>query len=134
MSAAETDRHGFVLVVDDDQDIRDALESVLGARGHGVATAANGQEAIEVLRGERGRPCLILLDLMMPRMNGIEMHAALQADPALSDIPIVIITGTFALAAAHADTLPTAVLRKPFNTQVLMATVNRFCSPTACQS
>jgi CheY-like chemotaxis protein len=118
----------FVLVVDDDPDIRESVERVLGIHGHAVATAAEGQEAIAILRHAADRPCVILLDLMMPGMNGFELDAELQADPAWSGIPVVIITGAAMLADERASALRREILRKPFPLKVLLSTVNRFCA------
>ena len=117
----------FVLVVDDDPDIRESLETVLGIHGHPVATAADGSEAIELLRREAAAPCLILLDLMMPGMNGFEFRAELEADPTFANIPIIIITGAGVLVDEKANTLRAEVLRKPFDLKALLSTVKRFC-------
>jgi|SRR6185436_7615132 CheY-like chemotaxis protein len=116
-----------VLVVDDDPDIRESLETVLGIHGHPVATAADGSEAIQLLRGGAARPCLILLDLMMPGMNGFEFRAELEADPVFASIPIIIITGAGVLVDERAGTLHAEVLRKPFDLKALLTTVKRFC-------
>jgi CheY-like chemotaxis protein len=117
----------FVLVVDDDPDIRESLETVLGIHGHPVATAADGSEAIELLRRKAAPPCLILLDLMMPGMNGFEFRAELEADPVLANIPIIIITGAGVLVDERAGSLRAEVLRKPFDLKALLTTVKRFC-------
>ena len=125
--AIEASGKRFVLVVDDDPDIRESLETVLGIHGHPVATAADGSEAISLLRRE-GRPCLILLDLMMPGMNGFEFRAELEADPVFAKIPVIIITGAGVLVDEKAGSLRAEVLRKPFDLKALLTTVKRFCS------
>jgi CheY-like chemotaxis protein len=80
-----------VLVVEDDTDLRDAYRAILSRAGYNVLTACDGQEALEVL--EAGiRPRLILLDLMMPVMNGYEFRAAQRMRPELAKIPTVLLT------------------------------------------
>ena len=76
----------LVLVVDDDFDIREALSDVLASEGYSVLTAADGGEALERLRGGV-RPAVMLLDLMMPRVSGVEVIDALRKDESLSKIP-----------------------------------------------
>jgi CheY-like chemotaxis protein len=93
-----------------------------------VATAADGSEAIELLRRQPAPPCLILLDLMMPGMNGFEFRAELEADPQLARIPIIIITGAGVLVDEKSGTLRAEVLRKPFDLKALLTTVKRFCN------
>jgi CheY-like chemotaxis protein len=131
---AETNAGKFVLVVDDDPDIRESLETVLGIHGHPVATAADGSEAIELLRREPATPCLILLDLMMPGMNGFEFRAELEADPLFADIPVIIITGAGVLADEKAGSLRAEVMRKPFDLKALLSTVKRFCPGKAASA
>ena len=80
-----------VLVVDDDEGIREAMGAVLVDEGHRVFTAANGREAMDRLQGGL-RPALILLDLMMPVMDGRQFRAAQLADSRLRQIPVVVIT------------------------------------------
>jgi CheY-like chemotaxis protein len=116
----------MILVVDDDADIRESLEVLLQLHGYRVALAGDGVEALAWLRGG-AHPCLILLDLMMPRMNGVQLRHELAADPQLAGIPIVVITGAGAYAQAKAVELDAQILRKPFDLRTLLATVQRFC-------
>ena len=79
-----------VLVVDDDEEQRRLVRELLGAKGWVVREAANGRLALDAL--EEGVPDILLLDLMMPEMDGFEVVAALQANPAWRDIPVVVVT------------------------------------------
>jgi CheY-like chemotaxis protein len=128
MVAIEPCVGNFVLVVDDDPDIRESLETVLGIHGHAVATAADGAEAITFLRREGAQPCVILLDLMMPGMNGFDFRALQQSDPLLAGIPVVIITGAGVMVDQHTSALAAEILRKPFDLKSLLRTVERFCA------
>src|SRR5438552_202636 len=83
----------FVLVVEDDADIRESLGTILEEEGYGVVTTRNGREALSYLRSGRPRPSLILLDLLMPVMSGAEFRAEQERDPALADIPVVVLSG-----------------------------------------
>jgi CheY-like chemotaxis protein len=116
-----------VLVVDDDGDIREALRDVLEDSGYLVHTAADGREALVVLRREP-HVSLILLDIMMPVMDGWEFRAEQVHDAAIADIPVVVITAVGdadekarAMAAAGA-------LRKPVRLKDLLAAVAAFGS------
>lgn len=125
-----TQTDSFILVVDDDPDIRESLELLLRLHGHPVITAADGEEALVRLRTEGERPCVILLDLMMPRMSGFELHAALNSDPVLADIPVVVITGAGGLVGERAAALDAEeVIRKPFELATLLSVVRRHCVP-----
>jgi CheY-like chemotaxis protein len=97
-----------VLLVDDDQDVLDALAELLRDEGFEVAEAHNGREALNLLRGA-AQPALILLDLMMPVMSGLEFLERKSRDPALAPIPVVIISG---ISIDMPGDLP--IIRKPF--------------------
>ncbi len=84
------DRQTRILVVDDEANIRELLTQEFTEAGYAVSTAANGREAIARVRAER--PDLIVLDVMMPEMNGFDVAAVLKNDPATLDIPIVILS------------------------------------------
>jgi CheY-like chemotaxis protein len=118
-----------VLIVEDDEGVRDALRSVLEDEGFQVSSAENGVRALELLRSGP-LPCLMLLDLMMPVMNGFDLSEQLRGDPALAELPVVIIT------AAHAPVLPRAirVMRKPIRINELVAVVREYCGRSASQS
>jgi len=116
-----------VLVVDDDPYIRDVIAELLEDEGYAVARAANGAEALDILHHRPAPPCVILLDLMMPQMNGWEFRAAQRKDPAIAPIPVVTIS-------AHADLLDVAAqldaaghLPKPLDIERLLTTVQQFC-------
>ncbi len=118
-----------VLVVDDDPDVRVLLETYLELEGFEVLTAANGSDALQRLR--HTRPSVILLDLMMPVMDGIEFRRQQQRQPCLCDIPVVC------LSARH-DAMQTAMrlgvvdcLAKPFELDKLIAMLRRHCADEA---
>ena len=115
---------GVVLVVDDDADIREGLELLLGRHGYKVLTAGDGNEALERLR-TNGAPGLILLDLMMPNMNGMEFERRLEQNPAWASIPIVVITGAGARVADGLSGKRLDVIPKPFDVSHLLSTVAR---------
>ena len=87
-----TGDRGCVLVVDDQEDARTSLAEILRIEGYRVAAAADGQEALEYLRSHPS-PNVILLDLMMPGMNGWEFRRRQLADPATALIPVAVISG-----------------------------------------
>lgn len=114
-----------VYVVDDDLDIRSSLTEILEFKGYRVIEAANGQEALDRLH-TGARPCLILLDLMMPVLNGWEFRSRQLQDERLAAIPVVILSG--AGRAAEASCLGAAgFLPKPLELSELLATVERHC-------
>jgi CheY-like chemotaxis protein len=115
-----------ILVVDDDADLRQTLQLLLDDSGYRVTAAASGQAALDQLLAG-ARPDLILLDLMMPEMNGWQFLERAHADAALASIPVVIMT-----ARKAADSLqnpPGEVLRKPFAYGQLLSTLARCASP-----
>jgi CheY-like chemotaxis protein len=117
-----------ILLVDDEFSIVEALAEVLQWEGYSVRTAPNGQRALEELA--RAPPALILLDFMMPVMDGLQALAKIRADPALQKIPVVLMT-----AAALPDGASgwDAVLRKPFEASALVKLLRRLltASPTS---
>ena len=116
-----------VLIVEDDLDFRDALQTLLTFHGMDVVCALDGQEALDLLN--RGlRPCVILLDLMMPRMAGPQFRQAQRRDPDLSEIPVVVLS-----ASAHGKTEAKAMgiaefMRKPIDIDELLHAVQRHCT------
>lgn len=116
---------GPVLVVDDDIDIREALVEALQDHGYAVFGAANGAEALALLRS-RDAPRLILLDLMMPLMDGYRFRAQQRKDPALADIPVIVITAGTSVRNAELDAV--AVFRKPLDLPVLLTTIEQHCN------
>jgi CheY-like chemotaxis protein len=117
----EVDTSGFVLIVDDDPDLLEVTSFVIEGEGMAVETAKNGEEALALLRTGR-LPTLVLLDLMMPVMNGWELLAAVAKDPLLQGIPVVVMT-----AGEHTE-VPGAmeVVSKPMDLQDLLRVVERY--------
>jgi CheY-like chemotaxis protein len=126
-SPGPSDRH--ILVVEDDLATREALAMFLAGQGYRVTTAEHGRAALQLLRDDL-HPDLILLDLMMPIMDGWEFRSEQLADPQLSDIPVIICSATGRLDE-HADSLRAcAYLDKPINPAELVALVQRSFSVT----
>jgi len=114
-----------ILLVDDDESICSSLKEHLEGEGHVVATAANGQQAFRLLR--RGdRPDVIVLDAMMPVMNGWDFRSAQLSDPDFANIPVVVVSAcglggrTVLSQFGVADYVP-----KPLNTDALMKAITR---------
>jgi CheY-like chemotaxis protein len=99
-----------VLVVDDDDAVREAIADVLTFDGYAVLTASDGDEALRLLAGAP-RPCVALIDLVMPRIDGWELVQSIATTPALRGISIVCTTAGRDAAPPGCD----AVLRKPFD-------------------
>jgi CheY-like chemotaxis protein len=117
-----------ILVVDDDSDIRETLTDILGEEGYRVTGVRNGREALAYLTG-RTRPSLILLDMMMPEMDGWRFRQEQQRNPAIAGIPVVILSAhgnvrEAALALGVAD-----YLRKPLRVENLLEIAERYCRP-----
>jgi CheY-like chemotaxis protein len=105
---------GPILIVEDDDDIRESLGMFLDLEGYTVEFAANGRDALGMLdRPGAPRPRLILLDLMMPVMNGIEFHQALRRRPELANLPVVVLSGDPNAEQKAAAMGVAGALRKP---------------------
>ena len=99
-----------MLVVEDDNDVREMLALLLRGESYDVMTATNGAEALNAMRVRR--PCLVLLDLMMPVMNGWDFRRHQLADPQLADVPVICLTAVFDPARV-AEELSVRCFRKP---------------------
>lgn len=113
-----------ILVVEDDDAIRESLRQILEFEGYLVKVATNGKEAIELLKDSE-RPCLILLDLMMPIMNGWEFLQIHDENVGLATIPVVVVS-----AAGDRSKSVSGVefIKKPVELDLLLKIVDRFCN------
>jgi two-component system response regulator VicR len=111
-----------VLIVDDEFSIAETLGEIISFAGYGIATAANGRAGLELARTVR--PALVLLDYMMPVMDGLQMLTRLRADPDLRGTPVVMMTAAprgLPEGARRWD----ALLIKPFDAEQLTRTIER---------
>lgn len=115
-----------VLIVDDHADIRETLAEILEGAGYSVATAANGVEALAFLR-ENPLPGLILLDLMMPVMDGREFRHRMLEDPTYAEIPIAIISGADTNEQKGYSLEAVGYFVKPVAMDPLLQMVERHC-------
>ncbi|BDG07877.1 response regulator transcription factor [Anaeromyxobacter paludicola] len=114
-----------VLVIDDDEAIRESLAEVLQFEGYQVSTARDGCEGLTAALAMH--PDLILLDLMMPRMNGWEFREAQESDPSLAGIPVIVVS---AAPPRQADCLgAVTLLAKPFDLTALFESVHGVLPP-----
>jgi CheY-like chemotaxis protein len=118
-----------ILLIEDESDIRTILKDALEWEGYRVYTASNGKEGMEALL-EMPTPSLILLDLMMPVMNGWEFANALQADRAYVDIPIVALS---AFSDPGKKIRARGFIKKPVDLDLLLGLVREHCRPEGIQ-
>jgi CheY-like chemotaxis protein len=122
----QLDVRGRVLIVEDDTDLRETLSQILKDEGYRVWSAEHGRAALECLR-DGSKPCLILLDLTMPVMNGWQFRAEQREDPDLATIPVVVISAGANLADQVVPLGIQDYIRKPIQLGQLLATVGRYC-------
>ena len=116
--------HRPVLIVEDDADLRDMMAQLLSLEGYQTAVVGNGREALDYLQHEQA-PDLILLDLMMPVMDGWEFRRLQQANPALAGVPVVVLSALDHQRSSTVDAA--AVLKKPLDFDRLLQLVRRYC-------
>src|SRR5438477_7398593 len=111
-----------VLVVEDDPDLRETLVSILEQEGYRARAARDGREALEILAGGF-RPAVLLIDLIMPIMDGWELCEALVQDPKLSSLPVVLMSASGGPLPPPRPTKLVRLLRKPFTFEQLVAAI-----------
>jgi CheY-like chemotaxis protein len=117
-----------VMIVEDDPDIRETVLELLADNDLAAVGANDGAEALHLLHDPNvERPDLILLDIMMPVMDGFAFRAEQQRDPELAGIPVVVLTAHASAAHAAQQMAVDGFLKKPFDLDALLATVRRYC-------
>lgn len=117
----------MVIVVDDDPDLQDLVGLILQMDRRAVARAESGSAALEAMRAARQRPCLVLLDLMLPDMRGEDVYQGLRAlPPPWTSVPVVIMSATVD-GGKRAERLGLPFLPKPFEIDDLLRVVARHC-------
>jgi CheY-like chemotaxis protein len=123
VSSKSKARH--VLVVEDDRDIRESLVEILVDEGYGVSAAADGRQALDLLENSPPLPDIILLDLMMPVMNGFQFREQQLHNPELCHIPVLVVTADVN-AKAKAEALTAAgYVQKPIKIQPLLDIIEK---------
>jgi CheY-like chemotaxis protein len=117
-----------VLIVEDDDDAREALSELLQGEGYGVAEAENGQAALRWLANHPA-PCVILLDLMMPVLSGEQFLALRARDARLAAIPVIVLSAVHDSEVARLGVRD--CLSKPVDPRRVLAAVGRHCQPTS---
>src|SRR5262245_33619176 len=115
---------GPVLIVEDDADLREMMAQLLTVEGYTVEAAANGHDALEFLRTGL-LTALILLDLMMPVMDGWEFWRVKREDPAIAAVPVVVLSAVDHTRAAEFGSA--AILKKPLDFDLLLTLVRKYC-------
>jgi CheY-like chemotaxis protein len=115
-----------VLIVEDNVALADLLAQMLSKAGYRAVTASNGEEALNYLRGA-DRPGLIILDLMMPVMNGWEFRKRQLEDPELCAIPVAVTTAISADYERYGNLSAVAYLTKPYSMDMLLETIREHC-------
>jgi len=118
-----------ILVVEDDDDIREVMQEALSSEGFQVDVATDGLDALRKLDGDGRRPPLILLDMMMPKMDGETFLKTLRGMPALAEAPVVVISGNAAARETASNLHAAGCLVKPFELEDLLGVVRRVTYP-----
>jgi CheY-like chemotaxis protein len=115
-----------VLIVEDSTDVRESLAGIVEGAGHTSHQAANGREALRWLNEQQERPCIVLLDLRMPVMDGWDFLAALNADPRWSDVSVIVISATIRRGAPNPVLRAQAFWSKPPDPEKMEA-IHQYC-------
>jgi CheY-like chemotaxis protein len=117
-----------IMIIEDALDIQTVVRKFLEAEGFPTLCARNGLEALELLRSAEDLPAVILLDLMMPGMNGYEFRTVQRRDPRLSRIPVVVMTADGHIDDKAAMIEAQGCIKKPMNIDQLLEVATRYCS------
>ena len=111
-----------ILVVDDDEGVREAMVGILQTMGYSVASAINGKEALDYLR-DAATPDLIISDLAMPVMDGRQFRREQVKDPRLARVPVIVLSAL----SDRTDIDANEIFIKPVDVDILLATIDRYC-------
>jgi CheY-like chemotaxis protein len=135
MSVPSVRTPGRVLVVDDDADTRALLSSLLSLEGFHTVIAEDGLEGLHLLRTIRHQapmaPCLVLLDLAMPRLGGQEFRRAQLQDPTVAEVPVAVMSGASDIESRARALGAVATVVKPIDREILLEIVKRYCRGNA---
>jgi len=124
--------NGNILIVEDDLATREMLTTLLSTQGFHAVSAEDGLEALHLLRTVRHRapeiPCLVLLDLKMPRLSGNEFRRAQLGDPTVASVPVAVMSGAEDLEQRAQALGAVATVAKPINCDLLLDVVRRYCA------
>jgi CheY-like chemotaxis protein len=115
-----------ILLVDDDAPSAEGLREILEREGHAVVTATNGEAGLEALRHDNGFG-MILLDVMMPVMNGYEFRAEQLKDPKLAAIPVIVLTADGRAREKAAELRAKHIFQKPLSPPDLLRAIREYC-------
>src|SRR5206468_11670219 len=123
---------GNILIVEDDPDTREMLSTLLSIEGFHAVSAEDGLEGLHLLRTVRHRapdtPCLVLLDLKMPRLSGHEFRRAQLGDPTVASVPVAVMSGAIDAEQRAQDLGAVATVTKPIDFDLLLDVVRRYCA------
>src|SRR5262245_36556305 len=120
-----------VMIVEDDADVRSVISAILEDAGYDVLGAANGREALRMLDGGAARCDLILLDLLMPVMNGWDFRRKQRATPEIAGIPVLLMSAGAHIAMVRDELEADGCMAKPVDDVDLLALVKRHCATAA---
>lgn len=118
-----------ILIVEDDNSIRETLRAILEDEGYAVAVAANGREALDRLEERDAPPSLCIVDLVMPVLDGWELCSELARRPELQRVPVLLVSANSHLDGAPIGLETVHLMRKPLSFERLLDYVERYCGP-----
>jgi CheY-like chemotaxis protein len=128
IGAAMPGHDHLIMIVEDHTDLRETFRDVLAASGIQSVEASSGREALTLLREQPRKPCLILLDIFMPDVDGWEFRLAQLGDPRLADIPVVLLTAHVGAEGAAREMNASGFLKKPVTLDTLLSSIERHCT------
>ena len=118
---------GAILVVEDDDEIREDLSDALADAGFSVVAAHDGNDALSKMQS-MAQPCLVLLDLMMPVMDGWELRREMLRRPELAQVPVFVVSAVPGIQEESKALEANGYLLKPFNVRQLLSVVEKYCT------